>query len=318
MMHLRGRHSQRAFSRTLGFESNVAYAWEHGRRFPEASTFFRAAERKDRRAKAKLLAFLQDYSDELEAARLSSPRTVQHLLLHLVGRGNRVALARRLGVDRTTLARWLQGKTEPRLPELLAVIEATTQRLLAFVELFADPAKLESTRAAHTDLLAQRELAYDLPWSHAILRALELEEYSALPTHRPGYLGDAIGLSAQQERRYLQKLKQAGQIRWDGTHYRVDRVLTVDTREDPIKNRQLKAHWANVGLSRIQDPQTSEESLFSFNLFAISEEAFQRVRALHLQYYDQVRAIIDESPRSDRVVLMNLQLIPLSHSKRPG
>ena len=35
----------------------------------------------------------------------------------------------------------------------------------------------------------------------------------------------------------------------------------------------------------------------------------------HLDYYDRVRAIVDESTTADRVVLMNLQLIPL-HKER--
>jgi hypothetical protein len=45
MRVLRGPASQRAYSRALGFTSNVAYSWETGRRFPEASVFLRAAGR---------------------------------------------------------------------------------------------------------------------------------------------------------------------------------------------------------------------------------------------------------------------------------
>jgi hypothetical protein len=92
----------------------------------------------------------------------------------------------------------------------------------------------------------------------------------------------------------------------------VERVLTVDTRKDPERNRQLKAHWANVALERLSRGSTDPDALFSFNLFAISAESFQTIRELHLEHYDRVRAIVERSTDPDRVVLMNLQLVPLS------
>jgi hypothetical protein len=100
-------------------------------------------------------------------------------------------------------------------------------------------------------------------------------------------------------------------------HYCVQRVLTVDTREEPDRNRRLKAHWARTGLERLEQPAPPPEALFSFNLFAVSESSFQKIRELHLDYYDRVRAIVDESPHADRVVLLNLQLIPM-RTPAPG
>ena len=42
---LRGRRSQAAFSRRLGYRTNVAYTWESGRAFPTAATVLNAAVR---------------------------------------------------------------------------------------------------------------------------------------------------------------------------------------------------------------------------------------------------------------------------------
>lgn len=42
---VRGHRSQIAFSRLIGYASNVVASWESGRRFPTAAEFFRAAER---------------------------------------------------------------------------------------------------------------------------------------------------------------------------------------------------------------------------------------------------------------------------------
>ncbi len=309
--YLRRGRSQPAFSRLLGFASNVVYTWESGRRYPEVSVFLRAAELAEVPVRERILGFLPEVGTLVDSPRLASPRAVHRMTTLLVGRAPKRDLARRIGVDRTTLARWLGGNAEPRLPDFLRLIDATTQRLLPFIGLFANPAELPSTQAAYRDLTAQQKLAYDLPWSHAVLRALELDDYQALARHVPGFLGRKIGITLPEEQQYLGKLAEAGQIRWDGTKWRLHRVLAVDTRLDPDRNRRLKAHWAKAGVERLERAGASPDALFSFNLFAISEESFRQIRQLHLDYYDRVRAIVDESRRADRVVLLNLQLIPL-------
>src|SRR5262245_49966714 len=42
---LRGKRSQRAFARRLGFRANPVTDWEHGRRYPTAQETLRAAAR---------------------------------------------------------------------------------------------------------------------------------------------------------------------------------------------------------------------------------------------------------------------------------
>src|SRR5262245_31263657 len=42
---LRGKRSQTAFSRHLGYRCNVLYTWESGRRWPTAATFLKVASK---------------------------------------------------------------------------------------------------------------------------------------------------------------------------------------------------------------------------------------------------------------------------------
>ena len=313
---LRGRRSQPALSRRLGFSSNAVYAWESGRRAPTASAFFTLAARTGIDVAAALARFLGD-SGLGSDARLASglapfdPAGVARLLRALRGSRPVTELAVQVGSDRTTLGRWLAGKTEPRLPELLRYVQATTRRLLELVALFADPAALPSAREAHADLLAQRHLAYELPWSHAVLRALELDAYRALSRHEPGFIARHIGISLAEEERHLRALLAAKQIKKSRGRYRTQRVLTVDTSPNELGNRQLKLHWAEVGLERLRAGGAPKNALFSYNLFPIAGPELERIRQLHAEYYERVRKIIAESQSADRVVLMNLQLIPL-------
>jgi len=312
---LRGERSQTALSRQLGFRSNVAYAWEHGRRYPEMSFVLRAAAAKRSTLREDLARFFDLPEDVFAGRRAHAPRTVTLLVQHLVSNTPKVRLARRLGVDRTTLGRWVSGKTEPRLPEFLSLLQATTQRLLIFVALFADLAKLPSTKEPYAHLKKQQRLAYDLPMSHAVLRALELTAYQSLPRHESRFIADHVGIDVAEVERLLAELVGAGLVVKRREHYAAQEILTVDTRVDPKKNRSLKEFWAREALSRFSAEGEPAETLFSFNLFAVSEEGYQRIRELHLDYYDRVRAIIDQSPTADRVLLMNLQLMPLHDAK---
>jgi transcriptional regulator with XRE-family HTH domain len=311
---LRGRRSQPAVSRRLGFDSNVLYAWESGRRAPSASKFFELAQKSRVDLSSCLPGFVREQPEG--ALAIASPAGVSWFV-RLLGRGRSVVeLARLVEADRTTVGRWLRGTTEPRLPELLALIEACTRRLLEFVALFVDPALLPASRAAYRDLLVQRELAYALPWSHAVLRGLELASYRALERHMPGFLAAELGISVQEEERYLAALVAARQVQKRRGRYVVRRVLTVDTRPSEEANRALKRHWAAVALARFAARETTKDTLFSYNLFAVSERDYGRIHALHLEYYERVREIVAASDTAERVVVLNMQLVPLSAAAR--
>ncbi|HYP90510.1 MAG TPA: DUF4423 domain-containing protein [Polyangiaceae bacterium] len=311
VLSLRGKRSQVGLSRRLGYASNVLYTWESGRRAPSASAFFALAARCGVSLEQGLRGFMLERLSSVPDVR--EPAGVAQLVRALLADWPIVELAASIGADRTTVGRWVSGATEPKLPELLRIVETTTQRLLDFVALFADPARLASTRGPYRDLVVQRRLAYEMPWSHAVLRALELEAYRALPRHQPGFVARAVGISPEQEQSCLRALAQAKQIRRRRGHWVLSRVLTVDTRPSEADNRRLKQHWAEVGLERLRGGPP-ESALFSFNLFAIDAKDFERIRRLHVEYFQRIREIIGSSTTPDRVVLMNLQLLPLAAS----
>jgi hypothetical protein len=313
---LRGERSQLGLSRRLGYTSNVLYTWESGRRAPNASAFFRLAARVGVDLEVTLRGFLSDRGAVLSDVR--RPLGVAELVRALLADWPIVELAASVGADRTTVGRWVSGATEPKLPELLRMVETTTQRLFEFVAIFADPASLAATRGAYRDLTEQRRLAYELPWSHAVLRALELESYRALPTHEPGFIARLTGISLAEEERCLTALAQAKQIHRRHGRWVLGRVLTVDTRPSEADNRRLKEHWAEVALERLRLRSAPESALFSFNLFAVDARDFERIRRLHVEYYQRIREIVSASSAPERVVLMNLQLVPLEQAGADG
>jgi len=308
---LRGRRSQVALSRRLKCRSNVIYTWESGRRWPTAAVFFRLAERTGIDVAAGIAQFLGTVPPALEGRSFSEPATVALLLSHLREGTTLVELARRVGTNRVSLARWLKGEAEPRLPELLRVIDASSLRLLDFLAAFVPPEQLPEAREKWRVLESQRKVAYSLPWSHAVMRVLETEAYRRLPQHQAGFIARRLGISEAEEAECLQALAASELIAKRRKRWVTTQVLTVDTRRNPGAGRALKQHWAGVALDRLPALEPRENDLFSYNLFNVSENDWLRLRELHIAYYQELRRIINASEPAERVALVNVQLLRL-------
>jgi hypothetical protein len=217
-------------------------------------------------------------------------------------------LAGRIGRSRFRVARWLRGTAEPRLPDFLRMIEATSLRLLDFIASLVDPAEMPSMASAWRELQTARRAAYEMPWSHAVLRAIELEQYAALSRHQSGWIAARLGIDRAEEERCIDMLLRTGQIQRSGERFAPGPALTVDTRQDPEAGRKLKAWWARVGLDHLR---AGDDGLYSYNLFTVSETDYQRLRELHLAYFRELRSIVAQSSPAERVVLANVQLLGL-------
>lgn len=255
-----------------------------------------------------------------QAAPIAHDAPFEHVVLQLLdelrGTSTLVSIAERLGRHRIAVARWFKGETAPRLPDLLALVDALCPRLLDFVAVFCDPSELPSVDRAWADLSAQRRIAFEEPWSHALLRALELDRYARLAEHQSGVLARAVGLSDTEEARLLAELSACRQVTRAAGRWVNSRVMAVDTGGRSRDAEKLKLHWARVALERFSEGRLGD-GMFSFNLFVVSNEDYERIRQLHLRYFNELRSIVQNSAKNDRVVLVNQQLLPLGDPPDP-
>ena len=305
---LRGSRSQVAWSRRLGYRSNVAYTWEKGRRWPTAAEAFRAAERNGVDLTEALGRFFGAAPPEwLSVYNLTTAKAAAALLDEMRGNTAIVELAKRTDISRYAISRWLTAQTEPRLPDFFRLFEASSTRLLDLICTLVDPADIPTVAERIRLQEMRREGAYRLPWTQAILRSLELVSYRSLPAHQPGWIANRIGIDMQQEAACLAFLQETDQIEWTGTHY-VGRTVAVDTRGRPEIGRRLKAHWTEEGARRINAGAPGQ---FSYVVFSVSESDFERIRELHLRYFNTLRGIISESAPNEMVAVANVQLFGL-------
>lgn len=309
---LRGRRSQTAFSKRLGYRSNVVSAWEAGRAFPTASDFFSVLEGSGRKLSPALAAFHRLPADVL-AHDLTTAPGVAAFLDDLRGRTAVVELARSAQRSRFAVARWLKGEAEPRLPDFLRLVQSASLRLLDFLACFVDPATLPSLAAAWRNLESARRAAFEMPWSHAVLRTVELAEYQKLRRHRPGFIAERLQISREEEERCLALLLETGQLRREGQRLRLGASLTVDTRGDRQRSQRVKAFWTNVALDRLQ---SGAEGTFSYNLFSVSRADFAKIQELFRAYFRELRRIVADSEPAECIVLSNVHLFELGDGRR--
>jgi hypothetical protein len=313
---MRGKRSQRGFSKRLGYASNIAYRWETGICYPLAREALTLAKRDGAAGRAALVNFLGGaLPPALVDVELGTCAGLAQLLRGLRGDTSLVELARRSGHSRFSIARWLNGAAEPRLPELLTLVEAMTFRLLDFLASFTHIERLPAAAQEYRALETARKIAYDVPWSHAVLRALELSDYRALRRHQSGWLARRLGISRDEEESCLTALATARQIKLERGLWVVDQTRTIDTRAHPQRGRRLKAEWLRVALERLE---SGVPGVFGYNLMAISRADLARLREMHVAYFRSMQALVADSTPSECVVLFNAELFALDEPAAPS
>ena len=69
--------------------------------------------------------------------------------------------------------------------------------------------------------------------------------------------------------------------------------------------RRLKAYWTQEAERRIVHGAPGQ---FSYNVFTVSREDFERIREMHLSYFHALRAVVADSLPGEVVAVANVQL----------
>jgi transcriptional regulator with XRE-family HTH domain len=306
---LRGKRSQAAFSRKLGYRSNMVNRWESGDAFPTAATLLRVLALHQKKQASPLLRFFPRAPEALGAVPPASPAQVAAFLQELRGKTPILSIAAECGVNRYSVSRWLSGGVEPRLPQFFQLIEVMSRRLIDFLACCTDPAHLPSITRSHERLALARQTAYDQPLSHAVLRALELGN---APEHEQAvWLADRLGMAEAEVRTALGVLEATGQVERRGERWSLKQVLSVNTSQDRARARALKASWARAAVARLE---SGAPGSYGYSVFSISKHDLRRLRDVHLEYVRAMQAIIAASRPGECVGLYCAQLLDLARS----
>jgi hypothetical protein len=304
---LRGRRSQVGFSRRLGYESSAAHRWESRRSWPTAAEFLTRIATLPLDVAAGYERFFQRRPQWLDQHDPGSPPAVAALLQQLRGKTPINDIATASGHNRYTVSRWFRGTACPKLPDFLCLIDVCSRRLLDFIEVLVDPSKLPSLKEPWLQLERMRDVAYERPWTHAVLRALEIEHPAGAAL--VPWLARMLGIGEQQASEALELLSSTGQIRERKGKSYPSGTMTVNTGHDPARANALRIAWARLAVERMEAGAPGHSG---YSLFAIGKSDLARLRDIHVQYIRAMQDVIAACTKNECVALFCAQLFDLN------
>lgn len=306
---LRGSRSQVAFSRRLGYQSNPVSNWEKARRFPVASVALQVCAKTG----IDVERALKDFLPTADApSRPFTDEKVRVWLDTLRGSSTVRDLAARMNRSRDTVGAWLSGRSRPRLPDFLRLVEAITGRAADLVAYLVPAEQIPAVEQIQQNRAAAKAIAFDEPWSAAILRLMETDSYRRQEQHTDGWAAQCLGIPLETEKRALDKMLATGVIHRDGKHFSSGAGLTIDATSDSEAFLDFKDHWMQA--MRVRARARRESDLFSFNLMSMSNADYQRARQILVAAFREIRSVVAASKPTETVALVQLQLMEWSPS----
>jgi hypothetical protein len=295
---IRGSQSQVAFSRRLGYASNIAADWESGRRSPTIEETLRAAGRRGIDVPAAFAAFHARTAGALD------PEDVSKWLVAVRGSVTNREIAALTGFSEHRIGRWMRGASHPRLPQFLVLVDAITRRCSDLVAALVPIEQVPSLLAVHEARTRVRRLAFDLPWTTAILTQLGVVQPHPDPAP---IVARSLGLETAEVQRVLRLLTDAGVVASTPDGLRVVAPLTVDTQATDADLQRVREHWSDVSRARLSAPLPVDR--FAYNVFNVSFADLQRIHALQAATYHEIRAIVAASTPSETSALLLTHLL---------
>lgn len=300
---LRGPRSQVQLARRLGYRGNPITDWERGERFPTAEEALRVAALSGRDLAAAFSRFSASTPLHLAQGKLE----LGPWLRALRGDTSLTELAQRLGGSRFSVSRWLSGAAKPRLPDFFRLVDALTGRLPEWAAELVPIEEVPSLSARYRAAAAAKHLAFELPWTEAVLRLLETVPYRKRGRHRSSYLARCLGCSIAEVDTSLERLSSAGVIERRGSRYVVKGQLAVDTQGGKAALHALKRHWSQVASERLRAPQDTD--FFGYNVISVSREDLERIREKLNVTFREIRSLVAASQPEEVAALLNLQIV---------
>ena len=294
---LRGKRSQVAFARRLGFRSNVPAAWEGGHRCPDSVEWFRVCDRVGVDAVAAMRRF------HAPAQTAVSKDAVGPWLQELRGRTSIADLSSRSGCSPTQLRRWLGGRARPKVFQFLMVVDALTGRAPDLVAEIVDIDRVPTLASRYHAGRTQRRLAFEHPWTAAVRVLVEA-------TRPP--VEDAAATLARSLRQPIEPIAEAldlllshGLLTAAAGRLIATGNMTVDMRATPEDRRRMRSHWAQAAADRVE---ADAGDLMGFSLVAVSKADLDRIRHLQRRYFREMRSIVAASQPVETAALIVAQV----------
>ncbi len=301
---IRGKRSQVAFARRLGYRGNPITDWEHGRRYPTIHETLRACRRVGIDVEG---AFARFHPSERLQADEEGADDIGRWLDALRGNLSLSALADKVEISRFAAARWVRGHARPRLPDFLRVADAVTGRVAELVAELVAIEDVPELLPSYEAVRASKRLAFEAPWTEAILRVLETKAYRSLPSHKDSFVAARLGIAEAVVASGISLLRKSGLVRRRSRRFAVAREVHVEIPRDPASLSATRAHWGRVIAERA--PKTRDNEAFGYVVTTLREDQLGEVRQILRTAYREIRALVSDVEDGDVAAFVGLQLM---------
>jgi DNA-binding phage protein len=301
---IRGERSQVAFSRRLGFRSNVAAKWESGQRLPTAAQALLYSHRLGIDVTASLGAF-----HPATAAVLSKlePARVAAWLEALRGTQSVSMLSARSGLSRFSVGRFLSARSEPRLSQFLRLVDALTDRLPDFVDAWVGIEQVPALASRYQRVQAARAAMFEQPLCLAVLCLLDTRPLDVPARAQLALLAKTLGRSPRAIRLCLDTLLRGRVLGKPRDRYVVSGALSVDSHSGPERERAARSFWTGVALRHVRAPTPAD--LCSYNVFSVTRADYEKLKQLQREFFRGARALIAASEPTEMAGLLLVNLV---------
>lgn len=299
---VRGKRSQAVLSRRLGYRGNPITDWEAGRSFPDVLEVLEAARSARLPVKGSFERFHSAPPPQLE----HGARGLAAWLDGIRGSTTFSTLAQRMGCSRYAVRRWFSAETSLKLPVFLHLVDVMTGRVQDWVAALVDIQQVPTLRERFARVNLAKQLAFEQPWSEAILRVLETTTYQSHPANGAALVAEWLGLDIDVVRRSLAQMAAAGVIHDTADGYAVVGTISVDTRTRPDGLRHIRKHWLSALASRAGSPHPEDWS--GYNVISVSAADLEFIKERLQSLYRELRARVAGSEPPEQVALVLLQL----------
>jgi transcriptional regulator with XRE-family HTH domain len=216
-------------------------------------------------------------------------------------------LAERSDLSRHSVGRILAGKTEPRLPQFLALLDALTARLEDLIDAWVGIEHVPELGDRLRRSRAAKEALFQRPLCLAVMCLLDTLGLDRPLARQRTKLERALEVDLAQIDDCLQTLESGGVIQKVDDRYRLSGSLTIDAQSTPEQELRARSFWTKLAHERSKAKGPSD--VFSYNVFSISRSDFARLERLQRDFYRGARALVAASEPTDVAGLLVVQLI---------
>lgn len=298
---VRGKRSQIQASRALGFSFNQIGKWESREKKILWLDFCRLNKACEGIVAQALRNLSLGYSGNEACAILNEMKADR----------TATAFAKVVGYPRLQLTRWLNGKVEIPLADMLAIIQATRNGLTQFAKCFfveqEQPQSLNSLANTPEDF----KTYFKKPWTALLHLVIEHKDCPAAPLAAE-FISSLIGVSVKKVTSALNELLAAEilEIDSEGSYKTVPGNILSSHRPD---GRMVQRHWAKCVSDAYESlPQEEQLSLTGANFFTslvigVSPSTWNEIVKKYRTFLESVRQTIeqvDDSQQSEYKILV--------------